>query len=110
MFDAQLLFGAASLGTRAFSPWFPRRGDNMIATVDIIAVSGANLRVTVLTKAKEPTISTFDINSSPVRTRRAKRIVERVYQAIQAGHFYPVPSPMNCTGCPFRGPCDAWRG
>jgi putative RecB family exonuclease len=43
------------------------------------------------------------------RLERIKLVVERVWRAIEAKHFYPAPSPMNCTGCPFREPCHAWR-
>lgn len=32
---------------------------------------------------------------------RTKRVVERVWQAVQAEHFFPAPSQMNCPGCPI---------
>jgi len=48
MFDAQLLMGS----TAVYSPWFPRQGDSMTVTCELVAVSGesVNLTVTVYTK------------------------------------------------------------
>jgi len=36
------------------------------------------------------------------------KFVEHVWRAIEAGHFYPAPSAMNCPACPFRDACRAW--
>jgi CRISPR/Cas system-associated exonuclease Cas4 (RecB family) len=33
-----------------------------------------------------------------------------VWRAIQAGQFFPSPSPLNCHSCPYREPCRAWSG
>src|SRR5262245_32959942 len=36
-----------------YSPWFERRGDNLIATVDLIAINGSSgISIGVYTKAK----------------------------------------------------------
>ncbi len=64
----------------------------------------------VLTKSKETLIERHSLLVTPFQTERTKRIVERVWRSISAGHFYPVPSPMNCGGCPFREPCRKWPG
>jgi len=36
--------------------------------------------------------------------------VERVWRAIEGGHFYPAPSTISCSGCGFRKACSAWCG
>ncbi len=55
MFQAQLLMCTAS--SIVYSPWFPRQGDNMVGTVELVASSGstANITVTVLTRASDNT-------------------------------------------------------
>jgi putative RecB family exonuclease len=68
------------------------------------------LSFAVLTKAKFPTLTVHDVPLEVQQVERTKRIVERVWQAIQAGHFYPNPSPMNCSTCSYRGPCQKWTG
>jgi len=68
------------------------------------------LRFLVLTKTKTPTVEAFDVDVSTHRTRRIVKAVEHTWRAIQAGHFYPAPSPMNCPTCPFRSECNAWTG
>jgi RecB family exonuclease len=68
------------------------------------------LQFGVLTKAKAPSVECHTVHTSPARTGRTLRIVERVWNAIQAGHFYPAPSPLACPACPFRGPCRVWTG
>lgn len=64
----------------------------------------------VLTKTKEVSIDRHSRVALPTQVERTKRMVERVWRAIEAEHFYPVPSPMNCAGCPFREPCRRWPG
>lgn len=51
MFEAQRLFKDDSV----FSPWFPRGGDILIATVDVIDIpaSGGTLTVKVFTKTAD---------------------------------------------------------
>jgi len=68
------------------------------------------LEFAVLTKTKEVSIDRHSAPADPLRVDRAKRIVERVWRSIEAGHFYPAPSPMNCSGCPYRSPCQKWCG
>lgn len=58
MFQAQLLISnATTSGARVYSPWFPKGGDNMLATVEIIAVNGTTptLTIEVFSKAKTTT-------------------------------------------------------
>lgn len=55
------------------------------------------------------TIETLPIVAEPGgRIERTKQVVERVWHAIEAGHFYPSPSPMECPGCPYRQACQQW--
>ena len=66
------------------------------------------LAFSVLTKTKTVNIDQHLLPVVPQQADRMKRVVERVWDAIEAQHFYPSPSPMGCAGCPFRGPCQAW--
>lgn len=68
------------------------------------------LQFVVLTKTKEPSVDIHDLPVEPRRVNRTKRIVEKVWRAIEGGHFFPSPSPMQCPSCPFREPCRAWTG
>src|SRR5437879_4668358 len=64
----------------------------------------------VLTKAQVPVITLHHVPRDSQQVERTKRTVERVWHAIEGGHFYPSPSPMQCPSCPYRGPCRAWTG
>lgn len=68
------------------------------------------LRFLVLTKAKTPAVESFNVEASRRRSHRTMKAVEHTWRAIEAGHFYPAPSPMNCPSCPFRSACNAWTG
>jgi CRISPR/Cas system-associated exonuclease Cas4 (RecB family) len=64
----------------------------------------------VLTKTKIPDFVRYPVVVSPQRLKRAKRVAERIWRAIQAGNIFPRPSPLHCPTCPFREPCRAWTG
>jgi putative RecB family exonuclease len=68
------------------------------------------LEFVVLTKTKRIAIDTHPVRPHKKQVERTKRTVERVWQAIQAGHFYPNPSPVQCPSCPYRGACREWTG
>ena len=68
------------------------------------------LAFAVLTKTKLPVLTVHDVPLDPHEVERTKKIVERVWQAIQSGNYYPNPTPINCGSCPFRAPCRAWTG
>jgi putative RecB family exonuclease len=68
------------------------------------------LEFAVLTKTKETSIDRHATPVDPLRVSRIKRVVERVWRSIQAEHFYPAPSQMNCGGCPYRDACRKWPG
>ena len=68
------------------------------------------LEFVVFTKAKKVAISRYTVSLDAVRVTRTKRVAQRVWRAISAGHFIPSPSPMNCNGCPYRNACRQWSG
>ena len=68
------------------------------------------LEFLVATKTKDVSITRHVIPFDQRRLDRTKRVIERVWRAISAGHFFPSPSPMNCPTCPFRDPCRRWTG
>ena len=65
-------------------------------------------RFIVVTKTKTPVVEQHTVAVDPRRIDRTKAVVECVWRAIEAGHFYPTPSPIACSSCPYRQPCQAW--
>lgn len=68
------------------------------------------LQFAVVTKTKSPAVEIHEVELDDHRLGRIKNVVRRVWDAIQTGHFYPSPSQMNCSGCPFKKACRAWHG
>jgi putative RecB family exonuclease len=68
------------------------------------------LSFAVLTKTKVPQFTVHDVPLDVQQVERTKRTVEQIWEAIQSGHFYPVPSPLNCSSCSYREPCRRWAG
>lgn len=68
------------------------------------------LQFGVLSKTKEPSVETFGVADNPRQVDRIRRIIERVWDAIQAEHYYPIPSPMQCPTCSYRNACRSWSG
>jgi putative RecB family exonuclease len=68
------------------------------------------LQFAVMTKTKTPDFTLHAVENDPVQVSRTKRIIQRVWHAIQAQHFYLNPSPINCPSCPYRTACNAWQG
>ena len=64
----------------------------------------------VITKTAKPAIQRERLPVTASQVARVRQVVQRVWSAITAGHFYPAPSAMACGGCPYRGPCRAWEG
>jgi CRISPR/Cas system-associated exonuclease Cas4 (RecB family) len=73
-------------------------------------IPGKTLRLefAVLAKTKLPSLVMHDVAVDSGQIQRTKRVVQQVWRAIQAGNFYPNPSPLNCPSCPFREPCRVW--
>lgn len=68
------------------------------------------LEFAVITKTKVPEVYRHEVRADPQQIERTKRVVERVWGAIEAGIFFPSPSAMQCPGCSFRTACRAWTG
>ena len=68
------------------------------------------LQFAVITKARDPKVQLLEAVFDESKLDRTKRVFESVWSAIQAGHFYPSPSPMQCPSCGYRNQCNAWRG
>src|SRR5262249_21407601 len=68
------------------------------------------LAFAVLPKTKQPELAIHPVALDVHQLKRTKKIVERIWLAIQAGHFYPAPSALNCATCPYRRPCRDWIG
>lgn len=68
------------------------------------------LEFAVLTKAKFPEVVLHPVDVDQRRLERMKKVAEHVWRAIENGHFYPSPSPINCPSCPYRAECRAWVG
>jgi putative RecB family exonuclease len=66
------------------------------------------LHFAILTKAKTPVVQLLAVPTDKDRLAGLTESVRQVWQAIQAGNFYPSPSPMNCATCPFRSRCPAF--
>ncbi|MEQ9380025.1 MAG: PD-(D/E)XK nuclease family protein [Pirellulales bacterium] len=67
------------------------------------------LQFAVITKTKVPSVEIHPVSASTDRVAWTKLSVQYVWQAIDAEHFYPSPSAMNCGGCPYRQSCRKWR-
>ena len=76
------------------------------------AIGGKQIRLqfAVLTKAKTPALELHEVEFDARRLERSKVVFARVWEAIKAGNVFPVPSQMNCCGCPYTRACKAWSG
>lgn len=70
----------------------------------------ASVRYTVLVKTKTPTVQRLETVRSDADLGRLGDIVQGVERAIEARAFFPIESPMNCSGCPYRLQCRDWQG
>ena len=68
------------------------------------------LEFVVLTKTRSPSVAVHPVGLDPHQLGRIRRIMTQVWHAMQTGHIYPNPSPMNCATCPFPQACRTWRG
>lgn len=66
------------------------------------------LQFAVLTKTQQPVVDLHEVSASRQAIDRTKRIIERVWKAVDTAAFYPAPSPMQCAHCSFREPCRHW--
>ena len=68
----------------------------------------ATVEYTVLIKTKTPKIQRLAAVRTDEDLGRLGDIIENIERAVQANIFYPVENPLNCSTCPFRGPCREW--
>jgi CRISPR/Cas system-associated exonuclease Cas4 (RecB family) len=64
----------------------------------------------VLVKTKVPKVQRIEVIRTGPDFGRLGDIVEAVERAVNAGVFYPVESPLNCSSCPFFRECRGWTG
>ena len=90
------------------------QSDQLLLYADLVrkVMPGKQLRLqfAVLTKSRDPKIQLLETTFDESKLDRTKRIFQAVWSAIQSGHFYPSPSPMQCPSCGYRKQCGAWRG
>lgn len=65
---------------------------------------------TVLVKTKSPKVQKIQAVRTTSDYQRLGDIIGAVERGVEAGIFYPVESPLNCSGCPFYRPCREWTG
>jgi len=68
------------------------------------------LQFAVITKSKLPVLDFHTVRADQHAMKRTLAMVQQIWKAIEAGNFYPSPSPLNCPTCPYRRPCRAWAG
>lgn len=67
-------------------------------------------RFDVYTKAKQPTLNQYYTVRTQDQLDRFAFLADRIEKAVNAGHFYPNESCMNCAECPYRERCKKWKG
>jgi putative RecB family exonuclease len=77
---------------------------------DLLPEKRLALEFVVLTKTKSPTVESYQVVADSKRMDRTNLVASRTLDAIATGIFYPNKSPMNCSTCPYRSACRAWRG
>ena len=65
---------------------------------------------TVLVKTRVPKAQKIQAIRTVTDYQRLGDLIGVVEKAVEAGVFYPVESPINCSGCPFYRPCREWTG
>jgi len=68
----------------------------------------ARVEYTVLVKTKTPRVQHLVTTRNNDDLGRLGDIVQNLERAVQAGIFYPVENPLNCSTCPYRSPCRQW--
>lgn len=67
------------------------------------------LQFLVVTKAKTPKVEALSVTLDEDRILRTRAVLRQVFRAMQAGHVYPSPSPLNCHGCGYQRRCGKWH-
>lgn len=64
----------------------------------------------VVTKAVTPVVQDLPVAYDPTTAAQVVESMRPVWKAMQAGAYFPAPSVMHCTTCPFQSRCPAYRG
>ena len=64
----------------------------------------------VLIKTKKPRIQRITTSRTEADLGRLGDLIQTVDRAIESNVFYPIESPLNCSGCSFRKNCREWTG
>jgi CRISPR/Cas system-associated exonuclease Cas4 (RecB family) len=70
----------------------------------------AAVKYTVLVKTKKPSVQHLETARADSDMGRLGDTVAAIERAIAAQVFFPIESPLNCSGCPFRTQCRDWTG
>jgi putative RecB family exonuclease len=68
----------------------------------------ATFKFLVLVKTKTPKVQHVEAIRTQSDLGRFGDLVRSVERAIDAEAFYPIETPLNCAGCPYRRPCREW--
>jgi CRISPR/Cas system-associated exonuclease Cas4 (RecB family) len=68
------------------------------------------LHFAVITKAKKPIVQILPVPTNANTLTVLKETAVQTWAAIKTGNFYPNPSPMTCTTCPFKSRCPIFKG
>lgn len=77
--------------------------------VEATEASQLQLEWLVLTKTKEPAVEVHRASPDPRRMIWVRSMIRQAWKAIAAEHFYPNPSTVNCSSCPYAKACSTWR-
>lgn len=69
----------------------------------------SSVEFAVLVKTKTPKLQRLTTTRTKEHLGRLGDLVENVERAVNSQIFYPVESPLNCSGCSFRKQCLEWK-
>jgi len=72
--------------------------------------SEPSVEFTILVKTKVPKVQKIPAARNTTDYQRLGDIIGVVERSIEAGSFYPVESPLNCSGCSYFRECRGWTG
>ncbi|HWL10214.1 MAG TPA: PD-(D/E)XK nuclease family protein [Planctomicrobium sp.] len=63
----------------------------------------------VLVKTKAPKLQRLKTTRNKDDGNRLGDLMKQIETGIENQVFYPVESPLNCSGCAYREPCQDWK-
>lgn len=63
----------------------------------------------VLVKTRTPKLQRLQTTRTGHDFERLGDLVLHIERAVAHKVFYPVETPLNCSGCPYRQPCREWK-